>query len=714
MHVPQAAAADVRTRLRGMTLTCAALLSLAMPVTVPAAQVQGNDGAADAGAAAGMAAPAVGGTVAGAAGGAAAEAAAAAPDTDAAALGLADQTAAGAQAVRDWRWFLEGAAGAVDGRRDTPSGRTGRLSMEVALDRRLAPDWRLIFEDRLDMAWTPGQRNTINTWKDGYLSWQPRADRLVDIGRVKTRFGAATGYNPTDFFRPQAVRSIVSADPNSLRNNRLGTGMLRGQALWDSGSLTAIVAPRLDSRPSDAPFAADFGATNDRTRWLLVASQRLPGGLDPQWLLFGGPGQSPQAGLNLSGLVNDATVAFVEWSGGRSRSQLVSALSGADDSRWRDRLAGGLTFTSQRKVTVTVEYEYDGAAPGRSDWQALFRSPAAYGRYRAWVQSQQEQTTRQALFTYVSAQDVGLQHLDLNGFVRVDLVDHSRMLWTELRYHFEHAELALQWQISGGTAGSNFGKRRSGAPRRCCCAISCSTRRRPPGPGAWRERPGRECGCAMAAPLVAPVRSGRWRLGERRPLRQPVHVRSQVGVACAPIVLRESELEPQQCTADADVGQRILAVAGPGTLAQARRHRVDRRGNLPFLTGDPAGRALLGRPLRDLGTQQDAGVEQPVAQGLPAFDFSPLATAVRDQLVHRRDRVQVLDDHAGIEHRAAIVHHQARDLAQWIDLRDRRVCRPGVGQLELALDHFFGEHHADLAGVGAGQGTDQLHVEPPA
>ena len=52
----------------------------------------------------------------------------------------------------------------------------------------------------------------------------------VLTGRINVRNGAALGYNPTDFFRSGALRSVVSIDPNSLRENRLGTVMLRPTA----------------------------------------------------------------------------------------------------------------------------------------------------------------------------------------------------------------------------------------------------------------------------------------------------------------------------------------------------------------------------------------------------------------------------------------------------------------------------------------------------
>jgi len=80
---------------------------------------------------------------------------------------------------------------------------------------------------------------------------------------------------------------VVSLDPASLRENRLGSAMLRGQALWTGGSLTALYSPKLADQRNDAVFSADLGATNQRERWQLALSEKLSDALNPQWLLSG-------------------------------------------------------------------------------------------------------------------------------------------------------------------------------------------------------------------------------------------------------------------------------------------------------------------------------------------------------------------------------------------------------------------------------------------
>ena len=381
-----------------------------------------------------------------------------AQDPDAAALDLADKTQAKPQQSGDWRVFAEGAARAVRLRNPDASTHDARYSVDVRFDKVFSPGWRAVLADRLD-AQRPqaGDDRDVNTLKEAYLSWQPAPERIADLGRVNVRNGVAMGYNPTDYFRAGAVRSIVSLDPASLRENRLGTGLVRGQALWEGGSLSALYAPKLGDAPSSADFSADFGASNPRDRWLLALGRKL-GGLSPQFLLQGGEGQSAQLGFNLTGLPNDATVAYLEWSGGRSASLAAQAGIAPPDEEFRSRAAGGVTYTTPQNLSLTAEIQYNGAGLDRAGWDALRRgSPAAYGAYRQLAASLQDPPTRYNLFFHALWQDVLAKHLDLAAMVRYDGIDRSRLQWLEARYHWPKVDAALQAQVNSGEPGSDYG-----------------------------------------------------------------------------------------------------------------------------------------------------------------------------------------------------------------------------------------------------------------
>lgn len=380
-------------------------------------------------------------------------------DADEAALSLADQLPTKTETARDWHIFAEGAFGQSTPRNEGARLNFQRLSLDVQLDKSIAKNWRFIFADQLDLRWQGrlSDNDTVNTLKETYLSWQPQPEWAIDLGRINVRNGVALGYNPTDFFRTGANRSIISVDPSSLKKNRQGSAMLRAQTLWKDGSLTALYSPKLDEHPNTSAFSLDLGATNNENRWLISVSQRISDNFNPQWLLYGEEGELPQIGFNSTTLLNEATVAYVEWSGGRSPSQLSRALNTADDTAFRSRLAAGLTYTTKNKISLTGEYQFNGAGLDQADRDGLIRRPAAYGQYRRWVQNSLDLPTRHAVFLYVNWQDAMRNHLEVNAMLRLNADDDSRLLWLEASYHFDRADLALQWQRNSGSPGSEFG-----------------------------------------------------------------------------------------------------------------------------------------------------------------------------------------------------------------------------------------------------------------
>lgn len=381
-------------------------------------------------------------------------------DTDLAALALADAALEETGKAGDWQVALEGALVRAQRRAGGDAYEDGRATLDLRFDKMVAPGWRIVAANRLDLfkRRTEAGHHAVNTLKEAAVSWQVTPAAIVDLGRINVRQGVATGYNPTDYFKRNAVRAITSSDPDTLRRNRLGTVMLRGQVLWDSGSLSALYSPKLGKRPSGDPFDFDAGATNDSERWLVSASQKLGARLSPQWLLFKEEGGAPQLGMNLAALLSDAAVLNVEWSGGRAPTWQTD-LSGVDlPARYANKAAVGVTYTTRGKLSLTFEAQYNGWAPEREAWARLREAaPATYTRYRTLLRDRLDLPSRRALFFYGTWEDAGLRHLDLTLMRRHNVDDGSGLAWLEGRYHWKHADLALQFQYNGGSARSEYG-----------------------------------------------------------------------------------------------------------------------------------------------------------------------------------------------------------------------------------------------------------------
>lgn len=379
------------------------------------------------------------------------------------ALNLADALPESTAQPAPWRGHAEVATGRL--RVDALGGRAGaaaqtrRVSLAVQAQGRPAPAWQATAAARLDLD-DPAQRghgHAILSLQEASLGWQPQPEQLLELGRIRVQPGLSLGYNPSDFWRAGTLRSVVTADPAALKTHRLGHVALRGQWLWDGGAFAAHFSPRLARHPSASAFSPDFGATNDRQRWLLSLSQRLRPGLQPQLLLAGAAGAPVQLGFNVSGLLGEATIVHLEAAAGRGRSQQAQALGLPEPARGQTRATLGLSHTTPHKVTLTLEASFDGAAPARADWRALREGPAApYLAYRGWVAHAQELPTRRQVLAHLRWADALVPRLDLAALLQHAVEDRSRLAWFEARYRFERADLFVQAQATHGAPRSVF------------------------------------------------------------------------------------------------------------------------------------------------------------------------------------------------------------------------------------------------------------------
>jgi opacity protein-like surface antigen len=365
-----------------------------------------------------------------------------------------------APAAAGTKFFIEAAGGRAGQRFGLGSRDIGRLSLDLSHTQKLAPGWRAVLSNRLDY-FRPretGSQSTINSLREAYLGWQPTDDTVLELGRINLRYGPAYGYNPTDFFRDGSLRAIVSADPFALRENRLGSVMLRGQKLWSGGSLSLAYSPKLADRPSQESWSLDLGSTNNRDRAVLALDTKLSPSVNTQLLVYKQNGVSPTVGASISALVSDAAVAHAEWTRGKETELSSVLLSQAGGSKTADRFVGGLTYTTANKLSLTAEYQYNGFGLSKAQWNGLgAANPLLQGDYIRESIRRQDITPRQAYLLYATQRDLGMKDLDLTTFVRLNAQDDSRLFWLELRYRWSQFDVALQWQENSGKSGTEYG-----------------------------------------------------------------------------------------------------------------------------------------------------------------------------------------------------------------------------------------------------------------
>ena len=369
-----------------------------------------------------------------------------------------------------------------------------RLFLDVRKSWRLASDAQLTYSGRLNLRAEdgldfPSHENVINDLREAYASWEPRERTFIDAGRINLKSGVALGFNPTDYFKTRAVVAPLSADPAELRDDRLGTLMIRAQQIWEGTSVTAAFAPAVsnksplygsDNLPSFDPM---FDRTNAASRFLLKASVAL-GDLSPELLLYREANET-RFGLNLAQSVGQSTVLYGEWSGGRRATLIDDALhfgraTGTlpanapmapnplpqDPNRsFRSELALGGSYTTANKVTFNLEFHFEQAGFTRADWNNWFSAgqgssgaaPIARELWfvRGYALDQQQPISRNSLFLRADWVDALIPKLELSGFANADLLDGSGRVQLAADYY-----LSDVWTI-GGIAIANFGARHS-------------------------------------------------------------------------------------------------------------------------------------------------------------------------------------------------------------------------------------------------------------
>ena len=283
-----------------------------------------------------------------------------AADDDLDALSLQSAPEAMPESARTTQLFVEGALGHASQRYQLGGKSLGRASVDITHSSRLAPGLRAVISNRLDVVdpVEPGADAAVNSLREAYVSWQPATGNTVlELGRINLRYGPAYGYNPTDFFRDGSLRTLTTVNPFALRENRLGTFMLRGQQLWSGGSLSVAYSPKLASAANTDGLSLDWGTTNHRDRMVMALSTQLSQNVNSQLLAYKEQGLSTTVGANLTALLSDGAVGHVELSRGKEPNLLSRALGTPSQKATRNRFAGGVTYTTLGKLSFTAEYQ---------------------------------------------------------------------------------------------------------------------------------------------------------------------------------------------------------------------------------------------------------------------------------------------------------------------------------------------------------------------
>ncbi len=324
--------------------------------------------------------------------------------------------------------------------------------------------------------------------KEAYVSWQKTPTEFFDVGRINIKNGVATGFNPTDYFKVGTVLDRNTEDVSQLRDARLGALLMQGQKLWDGGSATLIISPKLGKKENNWSTnknvtGLNLHKSNDRSRILLKLTQDLSDGFSPEIIYYRESGQN-NLGVNLSKVLTKKLFVYGEWNIGKRRKLIDEAFLSARESNqllpiisqkfgndegehYLQQAAVGASYTSSSNITTKLEYHYNEAGLSKSDAKAWFNlgldtnNPAVAGQLlsvRSLARNREESLGKHHLFLYSTWKDAGIDNLDLTGLVISDLNDAGHLMQIKAAYtHNKNTEVSLQAAKYLGGNDSFFG-----------------------------------------------------------------------------------------------------------------------------------------------------------------------------------------------------------------------------------------------------------------
>lgn len=364
-----------------------------------------------------------------------------------------------------------------------------RASADLTADWAARPSFKLTLSDRVDLVAEEHQtwwsRSTArNELREAYATWQPRPRLYLEAGRINVRSGVALGFNPTDVFRPRTLVGQASLDPSVLSRNRLGTAMVRAQAIGERGAVSLIYAPKL-FEPSPIgrnPAGVDprLDATNAAHRVLASASGNA-GDLSVQGLVYLERRRS-KVGLALTRPLGASVVACTEGTLGYEADLIARAIEYGRETGTlppgapppiptdpspaaRGDVAAGASWAIAARLTLNLEYHFHQGALGDDDWARWFAAGRAnpllapeLWYIRGYAAAELEPASQHNAFARVAWPNAGVDNLEVDGFAFVNLRDGSTLTQVTASYGMsDRWTFTLSLSANLGTARSERG-----------------------------------------------------------------------------------------------------------------------------------------------------------------------------------------------------------------------------------------------------------------
>lgn len=357
----------------------------------------------------------------------------------------------------------------ADAQRYSDHLNTQRLVGDLRVEGQPAPSVTFRLSDRLEWLANPpaGQAQMLNILREFHVSdtlpWDLQGGLCgVDAGRVNWKLGNSLWYSPLDYFKRNASVSSAAMTPASIRENRLGTVMLRAQCDSGVNVVQAAFVPRMRKDRSFDKSGTSLGLdrTNPEDAVIVRGSRTLAEGSTAEVSVLYRDAEGSTVGVGLSQLFGDSVVMGLDI----ANAPALSAADGHSFGHRATRAALSLAWTIPSGPTLTLEMFHQQDAYGADGWNALrgsggnAPSPAfiSYVVSRSGLQDLPTRTSYFAMLNWLRAFDN--PNYELLSVVSWNPYDGSHYLEASATWHIG-ASNSLQFLLerNQGTSHTQYG-----------------------------------------------------------------------------------------------------------------------------------------------------------------------------------------------------------------------------------------------------------------
>lgn len=323
------------------------------------------------------------------------------------------------------------------------------LSMDSSIEYLDQKNYKIYFRNKMGRYFDDPYNGDefFNELKELYLSFYGLEGYFFDIGRINVNNGIALGYKPNDYLKNNHYKEGYSS-PDTQRNNRLGTVAVRGTKFWDRGNLSLLYSPKLSDQLSANPRSLDFYSTNGSSKTLLTINLNTST-VAPQFSFFKENGESVQIGMNLSKSIAKGGISYFEWSGGKSHNEYDKLLNNDRSKyRWYNQVAIGGTWTTEKKLSFTLEYLRDGRALEKNQINSLSSiAPNSLFFYKRTRYQNLQLVGKQAVLFKLDWFESLSNKVDVSSLIMHDLEDKTDFYITEVKCRGNVIDSSLQYVV---------------------------------------------------------------------------------------------------------------------------------------------------------------------------------------------------------------------------------------------------------------------------